>query len=77
MALADMVWRTHAKYGSAVFLTACSYGFLHAVVKGTTPMEDARAWWSGVPRLLCCQHEWTVGAALLFCNAIAGKTHCT
>lgn len=47
MALADMVWRTHAKYATAIFATACSYGFLYTVVNNSSPLDDARARWAG------------------------------
>lgn len=47
MSLANMVWRAHHKYASAVFLTACSYGFLYTVVNNSTPLDDAKAWRSG------------------------------
>lgn len=51
MGLADLVWRAHAKYATAVFATAVSYGFLYTVVNGSTPLDDARARWAGEPSM--------------------------
>jgi len=48
MSVAQAVWATHAKYATAIFATACSYGFLYTVVNNSSPIDDARARWSGV-----------------------------
>jgi hypothetical protein len=47
MGLAEAVWRTNAKFGTAIFLTTCSYGFFYTVVNHSSPVDDARAWWTG------------------------------
>ena len=49
MGLAEAVWRTNAKFGTAIFLTTCSYGFFYTVVNHSSPVDDARAWWTGEP----------------------------